>query len=182
MDKRWKDVVSYEEYFMVSNHGDIWSKRTNKLLKQTLNKNGYPCVASKIGGRKGKAICLKVHRVVAEVFLESPDKELTDWAEDSYYGVVQINHIDGNKENNHISNLEWCSGKENIQHALDNNLLPVRKGEECNNKLTEEDVIYIRKNYINRDKNFGCRALGRKFNVAHTIISRIVNNIYWKHI
>ena len=169
---------------MVSDHGDIWSKRINKLLKQGKLKTGYFCISSKIGGRKGKAICLRVHRLVAKTFLESPSKELTDWAEDSYYyGVVQINHIDGNKENNHISNLEWCNNKQNIKHALDNGKLVIRKGEKVkSSKLTEDEVLFIKENFINRDKNFGCCALAKKFNVKHSTISDIINNKQWKHI
>lgn len=180
MNERWKDVVGYEDYFMVSDHGNVWSKRTSRFLKQNKLTTGYLCISSRIDGRKGQSIFLKVHRIVAEAFLDPPNNALLEWAENSFYGVVQVNHIDGDKENNYWKNLEWCNDQQNTQHALDNDLFFVRKGENNNNKLTEKDVIYIRKNYISRDRNFGARALGRKFNVDHSTIISALNGVTWK--
>ena len=63
------DVVGYEDLFRVTEDGRLWSKRTQKFLKQTKLKTGYMTVASKIGGRKGVCICLRVHVAVAKAYI-----------------------------------------------------------------------------------------------------------------
>ena len=106
-NKNWKDVVGFEDYFMVSDCGDVWSKRTNKVLKQRYNKSGYLVISTKIGGRKGRNHCFRVHRLVAEAFVSNPDNKPV------------VNHIDGIKGNNHVSNLEWCTPQENTKHYFE---------------------------------------------------------------
>jgi hypothetical protein len=118
MQEIYKDVVGFEDYFQVSNLGNVYSKRTSKVLKQTVSKTGYYSVATKIGGRKGQAYCFKVHRLVAEAFLPEPDKYIKESIKDTVYGVIVVNHKDGNKLNNLVENFEWCTYKENTQHAI----------------------------------------------------------------
>lgn len=120
----WKDVVGYEDYFMVSNLGAVFSKRSNKLLKQTKNKSGYLTIATRIGGRTGKAICFRIHRLVADAFLDPPTKEQLQWAETTAYKKVLVNHKDGDKLNNTVNNLEWVTSSENTQHAINTGLRP----------------------------------------------------------
>src|SRR5690606_37179602 len=120
---------------------------------------------------------LKVHRLVALAFLEPPNQELIEEMSKLSYGVVPVNHIDGNKENNHYSNLEWCSHSQNSKHAIDLGLTKVMRV--VNNplsKLSEDQIAYIRKNYIPYDSECGCRGLARRFNIHHTTISAIVRN------
>ena len=118
MQEVWKDVVGYEELFSVSNKGNFYSKRTHKNLKQFERPNGYMTIATKIGGRDGEPKCFKVHREVANSFLLEPSNHQKQWADSSYYKRVYVNHIDGNKANNHVDNLEWCTYSENNQHAI----------------------------------------------------------------
>lgn len=108
--EEWKDVVGYEGLFQVSNLGNVFSKRTNKLLKHSVSKKGYCLIASKIGGRTGKNVCFKVHRLVAEAFLDNEQNKL------------YVNHKDGCKTNNNVLNLELCTSSENMQHAYDHGL------------------------------------------------------------
>ena len=154
-----KDVVGYEELFAITEDGRIWSKRSNKFLKLNLT-NGYLAHTTKV---LGKAVALTAHRLVANAYIPNPDNK------------PQVNHKDGNKQNNHVSNLEWCTAKENVQHAYDTGLA---KGV----KLSEEDVRYIRANYKPYDKEFGARGLGRKFNVGHSRISDVINNKTYKQL
>ena len=162
-----KDVVGYEEIVAITEDGQIWSKRSNRFLKLSLS-NGYLTTNTKIGGR---TVCLRAHRLVAEAYIPNPDNK------------PYVNHKDGNKQNNHVSNLEWCTAKENVQHAYDTGLAKGVSGtENSKSKLTEEDVLFIRANYKPYDKEFGSRGLGRKFNVHHTIISRVINNKAYKNI
>lgn len=164
-----KDVVGYEELFAITEDGQIWSKRSNRFLKLHLM-NGYLAHATKIGGRSGSNVVLKAHRLVAKAYIPNPDNK------------PFVNHKDGNKQNNHISNLEWCTAKENSQHAYS---LGLSKGvtgtENSSSKLSEEEVLFIRANYKPYDKEFGARGLGRKFGVAHSVVSKIINNKSYKN-
>jgi hypothetical protein len=68
MNVEFKKSISYPDIFEVSKCGIVKSVRTGGILKQNKHKKGYMTIATKIGGRKGKAICAKVHRLVAEIY------------------------------------------------------------------------------------------------------------------
>ena len=168
----WKDVVGFEDYFMISSLGNLFSKRTSKLLKKNIHPHGYYTIATRIGGRFGQCFCFKLHRLVAEAFLDAPEDYLVDESEKTFYKKVIVNHKDGNKLNNKVENLEWCSHKENSRHAVDIGLIVHRKGlENPNFKLNKDQVIYILDHYKPRHREFGARALGRKFGVSHEVVS-----------
>jgi hypothetical protein len=111
---------------------------------------------------------VKVHRVVAEAFIPNPDN------------LPQVNHKDGNKQNNCVENLEWCSASENQKHAFRLGLKTVDGENNPSHKLTPEQVEFIRTNYIPRHCEFGTTALGKRFSVHRKTISRIVNQQSWK--
>lgn len=160
-----KDVVGYEDLFSITEDGKLWSKRTKRYLKQNVSKTGYWQVSTKVGGRFGVAKCFKVHRLVCEAYHDNPENK------------PFVNHKDGNKLNNHASNLEWCTHSENMIHAYETGLASVDKGiSSANASLTQEQVDYIRKVYIPRDKNFGCRALANKLGVCHFVVSMVTLN------
>lgn len=128
MNEIWKDIPNYEDYYMVSNMGNVMAKkrvvyRQNRYgekyvhrvtepyyKKLTLDDHGYlRCTLSKNSTNK----CFKVHRLVMIAFLGNKK--------------LDINHINGIKTDNRFENLEYCSRLQNILHARDNNLLnPVR--------------------------------------------------------
>lgn len=168
-----KDVIGYEDIFSVTEDGKVYSKRTNKFLVQGTLKTGYKVISSKIGGRNGIYICVRVHRMVAEAFIDNPENK------------PFVNHKDGNKINNNVDNLEWVTALENSQHAWDTGLITKEmcQGERKGiTSLTRDQVLYVRQVYTAFSKEFGCRALARKFGVTHTVIVKIVNDITWKHI
>lgn len=176
MDEIWKPVVGYEEYFLVSSLGNVKSIRckNERILKQHTSGFGYKTIASKIGGRGGKNILMRVHRLVAEAFLPPPEQYIIDCVSNFKYKKAFVNHIDGNKTNNIVSNLEWCTPKENTEHAVENGLLNPKA---ClSRKLTMDDAKYIRENYIPRHKEFGARALSRKFGIDKGGILSILEN------
>ena len=173
----WCDIAGYEGKYQISNCGRIKSfpkfiKRAKgsyytkeKVLKCTLDNYGYPCVNLY---SNGNVYHTKVHILVAKAFIENAN------------GYSDINHKDGNKTNNHVDNLEWCTRSHNIQHAYDNFLH--KSGEACNlHKLSWDDVDYIRKHYKPYDKFYGQKALANKFNVDIVTIWHIVNNKTWNH-
>ena len=129
----WKDIDEYEGYYQVSTMGRIrsldrtiesgqgWTvNRKGKILKTHLSGayRNYPAIRLMKNGVK---INHRVHRLVAAAFIPNPENK------------PEVNHIDGNTENNHVTNLEWCTAKENINHAFENGLYPERKGRDCPN-------------------------------------------------
>ena len=101
MEEIWKDVEGYEGLYMVSNKGRVWSNHNQKVLKNVLGKRGYLKVT--LSNKKRKEYM--IHRLVAQNFLTKvTDKEV-------------VNHIDENKLNNNVDNLEWCTVKENTNHG-----------------------------------------------------------------
>ena len=149
--------------FEVSNTGKLRNVKTGTIYRQYKNHQGYYQVCVSLGGRLDKKV-FKIHRAVAETFVPLVE------------GKDIINHKDGNKTNNFVDNLEWVTNQENIIHAVKTGLLVPKSGTQnpCA-KLTEDDIEYIRSHYIPKDKKYGCRALGEKFNVSHATISRVVN-------
>ena len=118
----WKDIKGYEGLYQVSNLGKIrslrcWTGRIylvrNKILNPSRNQKGYLQVQLCKNGKRKQ--CL-VHRVVAEIFIPHFDEKQDI-----------VNHIDGNKLNNIVENLEWCTQKQNVQHAIRNNLFKTHK-------------------------------------------------------
>ncbi len=108
--EQWKPIEDYNGKYFVSNFGNIKSYKYNapKLLKQRKDNYGYLRVAL-VNGKEVRE--LKVHRLVAKAFISNP------------YNKPTVNHIDGNKENNRVENLEWATNKEQMIHARDTGLL-----------------------------------------------------------
>ena len=109
----WKDIQGYEEKYQISNIGRIKNKINNRLLRPRVGTYGY----YKVNLYKNKKVkTIEIHRLVAEAFIENPESK------------SEVNHIDGNKLNNNITNLEWVTHKENINNAWRTKLFePVRK-------------------------------------------------------
>lgn len=101
----WKPIKGYENLYWISDKGRVKSKR--KILKQRINHKGYFDISLSKNSKKQMFI---VHRLVAIHFIKG------------YKNRLQVNHKDGNKKNNNSNNLEWATCKENIQHAIKNNL------------------------------------------------------------
>ena len=159
--------VSYSKTHAVNDCGDVINIRHRATLKPGVNKKGYLTVC--LENKRTRAI----HRLVAETFIPNPENK------------PQVNHIDGNKQNNNVDNLEWCTNSENIRHAFDNNLIDTNKISQAmsgtNNhraKLTEQEVREIRDLcYLNNDSE-----IAKLYFVSRSLISLIRNNKNWKHI
>lgn len=180
MKEEWKDVVGYEEYFKVSNKGRVWSKRSDKILKQeSLSSQGYKIFSTRIGGRQGECICFRVHILVAEAFLPEPDRYKVEWARTTKYGKVYVNHIDSNKANNNIENLEWVTNPENYSHYRKTSKYTVDSLRTAKARATLEDhiVLAIREEYSTG--NTSERKLAKKYNVSRGIISTAIKGYAW---
>ena len=172
-DVIWKTLQYNGELynkFEISNNGQLRNVETNTIYKQHINKEGYNQVCVSLGSRNKKKV-FKIHKAVAETFIPNPNNK------------NEVNHKDGNKQKNIVSNLEWATSKENMEHASKSGLLhPLCGVNHPSSKLTHEDVVYIRENYIPGDIVYGARALGRKFNINHSSILDIINGISYVNI
>lgn len=109
--ENWKTIPEFDRY-SVSDYGRVMNNQTGQVISQRLSRNGY----LRVNLRKGdveyeKPTVIHVHRMVGLCFVDNPLKK------------PQLNHIDGDKKNNHVSNLEWVTSSENINHAYDNDLI-----------------------------------------------------------
>ena len=170
MNEIWKDIKGFEGAYMISNTGKVLSLprggtqvQIPTLRSLSLTHDGYVRVRLLYGK---KDVTCRVHRLVAEAFIPNPD------------GKETVNHIDGNKENNNVDNLEWADRHEQMQHAYKKKLKKPMKG--SNNpwsKLTPEQVEAIRKEYVPRSREYGTVALGRKYGVNNATIGLIVRGV-----
>lgn len=146
--------------YYVNTNGNVYSAKTDKILKQDTNKQGYQTVG--VYNTVGKSIRQRVHRLIASVFILNP------------YNLPQINHKDGDKKNNHVSNLEWCTGKYNSKHSWNTGLRKPSRGEKSgNNKLKEHEVVTI---YMS-DKS--SKELSKMFNISERTIRDIRSGRTW---
>lgn len=189
MEEIWKDVVGYEGLYKVSNLGNVKSldrtveqfnhakqrmvKTTYKgrMLKQSERNNGYLFVGLKENGKKQKKE--NIHRLVAKAFIPNPEKK------------PQVNHKDRNKKNNHLSNLEWCTTHENMQHTFETGRVALIGEAVGGSKLTEEDVIWIRERFSKGDisiTNLWKLFIKEFKEIDRKQVSNIVHYKSWKHI
>lgn len=110
MNEVWKDIIGYEGLYQISNLGQV--KRDGRILKQNLDGRGYLGLAL---SKNGKAKTNRIHKLVAWHFVGGFNEGL------------QVNHIDGNKQNNKSTNLEWVTHKENAIHAVNTGLTKLKK-------------------------------------------------------
>ena len=117
----WRDIPGFVGLYQVSNTGKIKSldatdrlgrKHKGVVRKHGRNQGGYHVLPLKHNGVQTMVL---VHRIVAEVFVDNPN------------GYTEVNHIDGNKDNNSSDNLEWCNHSHNIKHAFALGLNPKHK-------------------------------------------------------
>jgi len=183
----WKPVKGYEQHYLVSTFGEIksldrivptkskkglWSKRLLKgrSLNPSYGKNRKYRLVNLLK-EDTKKYMAKMHRLVAVAFIPNP------------HNKPEVNHIDGNTLNNKITNLEWCTHKENMQHAYANGLTPeppTYKGSKSNfSKLTEQQVIEIKKRLRNGDKT---SLIVKSYPVGESCIKEIKAGRSWAHI
>jgi len=165
----WKDVVDFEGLYLVSNLGGICRCRNGKLrlLKAWINAYGY--VSVKLYKRTAPKTFIKkttpLHRIMAIAFLPNESNK------------PEVNHIDGNKKNNTLSNLEWNTSKENVTHAISNGLRDTKGEKQRCAILTENEVIEIRKSKL------GYRRLAKIYtHVSLSAITSAKQGRTWKHL
>lgn len=129
MEEQWKVIEGFEGIYEISNLGRLKSFKKDKMGYILSNKNSKGNYLSVVLEYKNKKRCAKMHRLVAEAFIPNP------------YNFPQVNHIDMNRQNNRTDNLEWCTRKYNIHHAIENNG-NMLKGIKKYNKYIRPKQIY----------------------------------------
>lgn len=158
----WKDIIGYDQY-QINNYGKVKTiankaSRKERILKLLKHPKGY----FRVGLYKNKKCrYFFIHRLVAKHFIENPGNKQT------------VNHIDGDKSNNTVENLEWNTYRENMNHAINNKISACgeRNGR---SKLTQKQVEEIRNSPLNQYQ------LAKIYNVAQGTISRIKIKKGWK--
>lgn len=100
--EEWKPMPGFEDYYLVSNRGNVWSIRSSRLLKPSETHQGYLRVSPSVDGFVKKCA---VHRLVALAFIPNPESKPT------------VNHINENKKDNRVENLEWATVAEQNVHG-----------------------------------------------------------------
>lgn len=152
------------ENFEISKSGVIRNCSNLKIKSQYISSTGYYMISVSINN---KSKPYRVHRLLAETFIQKKD------------GCLFVNHIDGNKLNNSLENLEWCTHLENMQHAFRTGLANNSNEKNGMSKLIAEDVATIKtmlKNGISQYK------IADKFNVSRSAILKIKLGKTWSNI
>lgn len=169
MNEIWKSlkgIVECGDNYEVSDLGNVRNAKTNRVLKQNKHPKGYIKVRLCLNMKSND---YQVHRLVALAFIHNQENK------------PQVNHIDSVRDNNKLSNLEWCTNSENQQHSISKGLSKKQIGENRPaSKLKEEDVREIR--ILWETGNYQQRELANMYGVAQRTINTIVNIITWKHV
>lgn len=175
--EEWRPVVGWEGAYEVSSDGRVrsvvrivkmgngaGSMRTigGDIMSSCIANNGYTKISLKFGS---KSKTTSIHRLVAEAFIAC---EKTG---------MQVNHIDGNKLNNHVANLEWVTPGENTRHSISILGNSVTGGDNANAKLTSSQVVEIVKRHRSGESP---KSLACEFGVSQTHISRIMAGCSWR--
>lgn len=168
--ENWKPIPGFETKYQASDSGRIKSLSYNKtgvpkVLGVIINNHGYQRVG--IFCDKGKYHQMQVHRLVAMTFIPNPTN------------LETVNHKDGNKLNNCVSNLEWVTRRQNLQHSYDTkiHLFGERHGASI---LNQSQVKEIKEEYATG--TIGTRPLAKKFGVSRGCVTGILRGKNWKHL
>lgn len=157
-------VDKIDTLYLISEKGIVYNTVTKKYLRGNIRGDGYHRVKLHFAD---KAIAYYVHRLVALAYIPNINE------------YEQINHIDNNRSNNCVSNLEWTTQQLNIKHKIDQDRQAKGlKHGQC--KLSENDVLEIRQKYSSGEVSQ--RFLAAKYSVDQGLIWRIIHRKIWKHI
>lgn len=166
-NEEWKKIPNYSRY-EASNFGRLRSLNykksgTIKILKSAITKDGY--LQTMLKNDSGKYNSKKVHWFVTLSWFGFRAKD------------KQVNHIDGNKQNNSIHNLEYVTQSENSKHSFRIGLQKARRGElNGMSKLTKEEVIFLRNEKKTKGRFWGRNEYAKQYGISAKHLQKIVND------
>ena len=164
MNYECKTIPGYEDY-QVDTNGNLWSlKFGKKKLKPSINQSGYFQVALI---KSGKIKSYLLHRLIMLTFHNESD--------------LSVNHIDGVKTNNNLTNLEYCTPLENVRHAMELGLMNHKGENHPKSKLTKKDVIEIKKELLFYYDGLSTK-LAKQYKVTPSAIYKIRKGKSWAHV
>jgi DNA-binding NarL/FixJ family response regulator len=149
--------------YMIEHDGSVYNAKGIER-KSSIDKKGYHHITLSNNGQRTTYL---VHRLVAQQYLPNP------------FNLTQVNHIDGNKSNNNLSNLEWVNGSTNILHSFGLKLSSYKGDKNGRAKLTEAEVIQIKQLLLQGVKN---KEIADKFGISKSVICDIKHKRKWSHI
>lgn len=157
---KWKTISKYPNY-ECSNTGLVRRKDTKHV--QTGGKNRRYLRVKLFNENGGYGY--DAHRIIAETWLPNPNN------------LPQVNHINGNKHDNRIKNLEWCTAQHNVKHSYETGLNKGPKSGERSNlsKISDDTLRYIKSIHKPFDKEFGTKALAKKYGINDAWLSNVLN-------
>ena len=161
-------VTRYGYHYYATDDGHIYSEHLKRNISEYFDKDGYKKV--RLSNGDGSRKVFSVHRLILETFCPNPNSS-----------NLQVNHIDGNKTNNCISNLEWCTCKENINHAynlgLYSNIGDNNNGDHVLNSSQVLEIINLL-----LEHKMTIQAIANKYQVSKHAIESIKYKKTWKHL
>ena len=149
-------------HLFITTDGKVFSMKSNKYLALHKHKSGYLVFSTRLTGRLSPCQLFRVHRLVAEVYLDNPENK------------PHVNHIDGNKLNNNLSNLEWVTAQENAVHAYKIGLATGKKMYTNPQCTTTPEIVQKAKDL--RALGMSYRAIAQELNTVH---SRVQSWVTW---
>ena len=166
VEKRIHDFIpEIKDYYIITSDGEIYSDNSGRM--KTRNKPGTEYQIINFSLIDGTKRTFRVHRLVMMAFNPVDNME-----------ELQVNHIDGNKKNNKLENLEWCTASQNQRHAFRTGLSKGRKGEKSNfSKLKEEDIQEV---FDLREQGMTQKEIAEIVGCSRSNISYILNKKTWQ--
>ena len=163
-----KDITGYKGLYSATEDGKIWAypklNWSGRFLKSWKIGHGYLVVSLYIDKKQKKFL---IHRLIAQTFIPNPES------------LREVNHKDGNKLNNFVSNLEWVTSKQNKEHAWENGSYKHKGEDHFNSKFLNKDIIKIRQLF---DSGTSLSKIASLYNSNYFHIRKIVKRMIWKHI
>jgi len=183
-DEIWKGIPGYEDYYIISNLGRVKSlericyynvNKTNirnsrlkkeRILTTSIDAFGYQSVNISLNAKNK---ILKIAKLIAIAFIPNPENHPI------------INHINGVKSDNRIENLEWCTHKHNVNHAIETGLLVFKLGSDnANSKFSHNDILKIKKDF-KENPNIIVKDYASELGVSRVTIWRILSKKTYKN-
>ena len=162
----FKDIRGFEGFYRISKSGIVFDVSKNSRKHSTKNSHGYKVIYL---SKNGDGNQFRINRLVALTYLPNLENKPC------------VNHKNGIKYDDRVSNLEWVTHKENTRHAMDTGLMKVKKGQEhSQSKLTEKDVLEIRE--LCENGYLFQYEIAEIYGIARNTVSSINIRVLWSHI